>query len=227
MTCLSIKNSKNLIDCIQSIDDMFYCKNKDELIILLKSIGFIENKNDTIYEKKFTLFWFEGFIDNQPVDLEFHQEINQSECFLTQKQFFKMIDGQKTKHRDNDLPDFLMYNSYKNNSIRMLKYHKNGYPHRENTLQAPFIFFNNNCIKHTYRNPDKSEMPDEYIRVKSITCKNNVVIEIEVYYRDEELSLKELVTIIPRIEQFSFEQLAKLRDEITPEEYIILHMQSI
>jgi hypothetical protein len=227
MTCLSIKNSKNLIDCIQSIDDVFYCKNKDELIILLESIGFVEIENDTIYEKKFALFFFEGFIDTQPVELEFYQEINQSECFLTEKHFFKMIDGEKTKHRDNDLPSTLIYNRYENHSILMLKYHENGYASRSNNLQAPFIFFDNNDVTHIYKQPNKSEINDEIIRVKSITCKNNIVIEIEVYYRDEELSLKDLATTIPRIEQFSFEQLANLRDEITPEEYIVLDMQSI
>lgn len=222
MACLKITKSQDIIDCILSIDDNFYCNDYAELVNLLSSIGFIEHEN--IYDKKYTLFWFEGRINDTPVDLEFYQAMNESKCILTEKHFFKLIDNHKIKHRDTDLPNVLIYDMHENHSIRMLKYHKNGDAKRNNNLDAPFIYFEDNRIKHIYSMITDLENDKNTIRLKSITCQDNNIINIEAYYCESIFSLKQMITIIPRLEHFNFKQMANLKNELTYEENILLNM---
>lgn len=222
MACLKITKSQDIIDCILSTDDNFYCKNYVELVNVLSSIGFIEHER--IYEKNYTLFWFEGVINDIQVDLEFYQDINKSKCIMTEKHFFKFIDNSKIKHRDNDLPDVLIYDSNNNHSIRMIKYHQNGEPKRNNSLEAPFVYFEDNRITHTYSMNTDSENDQNTIRLKSITCQDNIIINIEAYYCDSIFPLEQIITIIPRLEYFNFNQMANLKNELTSDENILLSM---
>lgn len=69
-----------------------------------------------------------------------------------------------------------------------------------------------------------SENDQNTIRLKSITCQDNSVIDIEAYYCAAIFSLEQIITIIPRLEHFNFNQMANLRNELTSDENVLLSM---
>lgn len=228
MAYITINTPQDIIDCILSFDNIFSFNDIKELNEHLNGIGFFENKNNNRGDIFGSYLWFEGVIDNVPIALTIDKKFKKNSYNLMEKYFYKVIDNEKVPHRDNDLPAFIWNDTYTSvGNVRLVHYYTNGEPVRLDPLLAPRIVFHDGKITYTYNLPLYENRPTDSILVYQITCENNKIIDMLAYYRYTELSLKNIISLIPRIEHFNMIQLANLKNELSHEENILLHMLSI
>lgn len=228
MAYITINTPQDILNCIQSIDDTFAFKNKVEMNTELNKLGFFENVLHNMADIYGNYFWFDGFINELPVSIRISNKYDDNECRLMEKYFFKMVNDEKVSHRDNNLPAFVWNDTWTDiGNVRLIHYWLDGERTQHDRLAPSRISFHENIIYHHYTLPKYEDRPTDSITIDHISCENNTVIDIQAFYGYTNLSLKQLISIIPRIEQFSFEQFTNLKNELTAEENTLLHMLSI
>ena len=228
MAYIKINTPQDIIDCILSVDNIFSFETIEELNKNLNSIVFFENKNNNRGDIFGSYLCFEGFIDNVPIALTIDKKSKKDYYNLMEKYFYKVINNEKVLHRDNDLPAFIWNDIYTSSgNVRLVHYYTNGEPVRSDPLLASRIVFHDGKITYTYNLPLYENRPTDSILIYQITCENNKVIDMKAYYRYTELTLKDIITLIPRSAYFNFRELANMKNELTSEENTLLHMNSI
>jgi hypothetical protein len=227
MAYITINTPQDITNCIQSIDDTFAFKDKNEMTSKLNEIEFVEYRQN-IFDEYPKYFWFDGFINNDPVSIRISKQHAEDTYRLMDKYFFKMIDNKKVPHRDNNLPSYICHDNYDTiGAVNLIHYFLNGQLAQYDSLLAPCIRFQKKKVCHQYNLPKYEDRSANSVTIDNITCENNIVTDIKAFYGYTEISLNTLVTAIPRTENFTFRQLANLKNELTSNENTLLHMLSI
>lgn len=213
----------NLIDKILSVNETYHCQNEKFLIEDMASIDFtLETSGQNEHDAN-NFFIFKGIISEMLIKLRVNQDRISKNCLVIEKYFNKKNKEEMVPHRDDDLPAVIFYDLKGN--VVISTYYLNGVFKRVNDLLAPIIVYQNEISVHTY--PTVNSDKKEDILIKTITCRKDTVIDIKATFKELDISLDKLVTFIPRIVDFNFDQITNLNKELTHDELTLFHMALI
>lgn len=213
----------DLIDKILSVNETYHCQNEEYLMKDMACMNFtLETSGQNEHDAN-NFFIFNGSISDMPIKLRVNQDSVSKNCLIIEKYFTKKNNEEMVPHRENDLPAVIFYDLKGN--VVITTYYLNGVFKRVNELLAPIIVYQNEIVFHTYPTVDNNNEDD--ILIKTITCKKDKVIDIKATFKELDISLDKLVTFIPRIGDFNFDQIINLNKELTHDELTLFHMAII
>jgi hypothetical protein len=226
MAYINITQPQDIIDCINSIDNTFKFSSFEELNSNLNAVGLLEDKERKHFDVFSQYFWFSGFINDTPVSVRIaNPNYGDKSYILMEKYFYKELNGEIIKHRDNDLPAFIWHSHSDDGKVRLLQYYIEGELARKNKLLPTKVSFNDGCVGHHYKMPNYDVRPQDCITVDYIVLTNNKPTDICCYFGySSSISLEKLISIVPRIEHFNSQELSNLKNMLTKEENLLLHM---
>lgn len=222
-TFLPMRNKKQIIETIFSVDNSLFCLNRRELLSKMRLIEFKETQRYDV--SGFCYIEFKGKIENSFIHLFFShnvQNTNDKSYYLINKTFSKAFAHLHLEHRDNDLPSIIRYDFDLSMVRKSSKYFIDGDLKRLNKSDPVVVNVSSDASHYSYNVPEEQEKDELYLQ--SINIIEGIVTSVYFKLNSFIVSLPELTLVFPFINKFEFDDFLHLNETLTHEEKKLIEM---
>lgn len=230
MFYINESSPKRIVEIIESVDGTLLFNSKEKLEKVMASINFKLSTEPSVKSQNYDRFLYSGIIHGLTVHLNYFQDIDSQDIKLTGKFYMKLNESfQKgVRHRENDLPAIIAY-SVDEGYITCLEYYINDKKKRLLNKPVFISMVGKDGYDVVLRYYDFDDYSAENFSIYSADLMGDKIIDAKFCYDHSEITLTEMIEIIPEIKSLKIQDLENLRNHslLTAENRTLFHMSKI